>query len=68
MNNLKTAQRNRLGSNLNNLMMWYTAGKDLACSQVPVMDILAEFRALAGIKGAPERPPRPRSAAVRPSR
>ena len=51
MNNLKTAQRNRLGSNLNNLMMWYIAGKDLACSQVPVMDILAEFRALAGIKG-----------------
>ena len=32
-------------------MMWYTAGKDLACFQVPVMDILAEFRALVGIKG-----------------
>ena len=32
-------------------MMWYTAGKDLACFQVPVMDILAEFRALEGIKG-----------------
>ena len=27
-------------------MMWYTAGKDLACFQVPIMDILAEFRAL----------------------
>ena len=32
-------------------MVWYTMGKELASSEVPVMDILKEFRALAGIRG-----------------
>jgi len=51
MNNLKTAQRSRLGANLRNLMLWYTMGKELKSAEVPVMDILNEFRALAGIRG-----------------
>ena len=51
MNNLKTAQRSSLGKNLKNLMLWHTSARDMACAQVPVMDILAEFRALAGIRG-----------------
>ena len=51
MNNLKTAQRSNLGKNLKNLMVWHTMAKDLSCAQVPVMDILNEFRALAGIRG-----------------
>ena len=54
MNNLKTAVRSRLGANLNNLMMWYTMGKELKGADVPVMDILNEFRALAGIRGRNE--------------
>ena len=40
-----------LAEKLNSLMMWYTMGKELACSEVPVMDILQEFRLLAGIRG-----------------
>ena len=51
MSSSKTAQRSSLGKNLKNLMAWHTMGKDLSCAQVPVMDILAEFRALAGIRG-----------------
>lgn len=51
MNNLKTAQRSSLGKNLKNLMAWHTMGKDLDCAHVPVMDILTEFRALAGVRG-----------------
>ena len=30
-------------------MAWHTMGEDLSCAQVPVMDLLNEFRALAGI-------------------
>ena len=51
MNDLKTAERSSLGEKLNSLMMWHTMGRGLACSEVPVMDILQEFRALAGIHG-----------------
>ena len=28
-------------------MAWYTMGKELSCAEVPVMDIVREFRALA---------------------
>ena len=31
-------------------MVWHTS-KELSCEQVPVMDILYEFRALAGVRG-----------------
>ena len=51
MNNLKTAQHSRLGNNLKNLMLWHTMAKDTPCAEVPVMEILNEFRALAGIRG-----------------
>ena len=32
-------------------MVWHSMGKQLACAEVPVMEILAEFRALAGVRG-----------------
>ena len=35
MNNLKTAQRSRLGNNLKNLMLWHTMAKDMPCAEVP---------------------------------
>ena len=47
--------------NLKNLMMWHVMGKDLKCENVPVMDILKEFRELAGTHGRnahkPSAPP-----------
>ena len=50
-----------LTANLKHLMMWHIVGKDLKSEQVPVMEILKEFRALAGIKGRykhkPSAPP-----------
>ena len=51
MNDLKTSERSSLGKNLKNLMIWYTMAKDMPCSQVPVIDILHEYRSLAGILG-----------------
>ena len=52
MNDLKTSERSLLGQeNLRSLMIWHMEGKELPCSQVPVMAILKEFRALAGING-----------------
>ena len=62
MNDLKTAERNQLNQvNLKNLMMWHVTGKDLKSEEVPVMDILKEFRELAGIRGRnahrPSAPP-----------
>ena len=51
MNNLKTAHRSSLGKSLKHLMVWHTMGKELSCEQLPVMDILYEFRALAGVRG-----------------
>ena len=49
---LKTSERNSLGQvNLKHLMTWHVGGKDLKSEEVPVLDILKEFRALAGIKG-----------------
>ena len=51
MNDLKTAERSRLAEKLSSLMMWHVEGRAMACSEVPVMDILQEFRVLAGIRG-----------------
>ena len=61
MNDLKTAERNRLGKNLRNLMKWNCMAKEMSCEQVPAMEILHEFRSLAGIRGRnahrPHQPP-----------
>ena len=52
MNDLKSAERNKLGNtNLRNLMFWHALGKDLKCEQVPVMSILKEFRDMTGERG-----------------
>ena len=52
MNDLKTAERNSLSqTNLKNLMLWHTMGKELKCEEVPVMAILKVFRELAGERG-----------------
>ena len=52
MNDLKTSERNSLGQeNLRSLMLWHCEGKDLPCSKVPVLEILKEFRLLAGLRG-----------------
>ena len=32
-------------------MAWYFMAKEMSCEQVPMMEILHEFRSLAGIKG-----------------
>ena len=61
MNDIKTAERSRLGKNLKNLMTWYCMAKEMSCEQVPAMDILLEFRSLAGVRGRyahrPHQPP-----------
>ena len=58
MNDLKTSERNHLGQvNLKNLMMWHVASKGQKTEEVPVMDILKEFRELAGIRGRNARKP-----------
>ena len=61
MNDLKTAERNKLGNdNLKNLMTWHILGKQLKCEQVPVMSILKEFRDMADGKGRkPHKPSEP---------
>lgn len=54
MNDLKTVERSRLGEKLSSLMLWHVAagGQDNAVLQcATVLDILHEFRALAGIRG-----------------
>ena len=51
MNDLKTAERSRPGEKLSSLMVWHVAGRTMPCCDVPVLDILHEFRALAGIRG-----------------
>ena len=33
------------------MVLWYMMGKELKSEEVPVMDILNEFRALASIRG-----------------
>ena len=38
-------------ANLKNMMIWHTVGKALECKDVPVRQILDEFRALGGIRG-----------------
>ena len=59
MNNIKTALRSKLGSRtLRNLMVWHRMARKveengtlgtvhLPCSDVPVMEIVAEFRRMA---------------------
>ena len=51
MNDLKTAERSRLGEKLSDLMMACGGQDNAICCDVPVLDILHEFRALAGIHG-----------------
>ena len=52
MNNIKTADRARMGQqNLKNLMLWHEMGKELTPQELPVMAILKEFRAMAGPGG-----------------
>ena len=62
MNDLKTAERNKLSSlSLSNLMTWHFLAKDLKPEQLPVMSILKEFRNMAGERGRqshkPSQPP-----------
>ena len=38
-------------TNLNNMMLWHVMAKHLKHEEVPVLDILKEFRELAGIRG-----------------
>jgi hypothetical protein len=63
MNDIKTAERSRMGTNtLKNLMLWHRmarlleadgslSSKHLSCYDVPVMAIVKEFREMAGVKG-----------------
>ena len=63
MNDIKTAERSRMGSTtLRNLMLWHRMArlleadgslskKHIQCRQVPVMAILEKFRDMAGVKG-----------------
>ena len=63
MNNIKTAERSSLGENLRHLMLWHRmacklkedgtidAAKHMANREVPVMEIIAEWREMAGVKG-----------------
>ena len=52
MNDLKTAERNRLGqANLTHLMIWHLCSKDRSCAELDVRPILDEFMRLAGTKG-----------------
>ena len=44
-------QRSKLGSKLRDLMAWYQMAKLMPCAEVAVMEILHEFRSLAGIRG-----------------
>ena len=61
MNDLKTAERSKLGNaTLKNLMTWHVLGKQVKCEQLPVMSILKEFRDMAGGKGRkPHKPSEP---------
>ena len=70
MNGLKTAERSSLGQeNLRDLMKWHNSGKDLKCEEVPVMQILKEFRALGGVRGqGPEYAPPPSARHIQPLR
>ena len=58
MNNIKTADRVNMGqTNLKNLMLWYEMAAKLTPQKVPVMEILKEFREMAGPLGrGPHRP------------
>ena len=52
MNDLKTAERNRLGqANLTHLMIWHLCSKDRSCAELDVRPILDEFVRLAGPQG-----------------
>ena len=52
MNDLKTAERSRINQdNLKHVMLWFQAAKGLEWKDVPVLEILKEFRRLAGIGG-----------------
>ena len=51
MNDLKTVERSRLSEKLSSLMVWHVAGRTMPCCDVPILDILQELRALAGIRG-----------------
>ena len=63
MNDIKTAERSRMGTQvLKNLMIWHRSArkleedgslssKHMSCYEVPVMQIVQEFRNMAGVKG-----------------
>ena len=61
MNDIKSSERSSMGQqNLKNLMLWHIMGhkmnadgmkEEMRCCDVPVMAILKEFCALAGING-----------------
>ena len=63
MNDLKTSERNRLNNrNLRNLMVWHYYGKRFKnISELPVLEILAEFRSICEMKQVrkPHRPQPP---------
>ena len=63
MNDLKTAERSRLGqTNLRNLMIWHAIAKKVSYVELPVVAILKEFRRLGGPRGRnahrPTAPPK----------
>ena len=52
MNDLKTAERNRLGqNNIKNMMIWHSIAKKVSNVELPVVAILEEFRRMAGPRG-----------------
>ena len=63
INDIKTAERSRMGTQvLKNLMIWHRSArkleedgslssKHMSCYEVPVMQIVQEFRNMAGVKG-----------------
>ena len=75
MNNIKTAERSRMLDNLKRLMLWHRWSLGGACSlprpvgggvewripctAVPVMDIIKEWRLMAGPKGRTSHRPAP---------
>ena len=51
INDIKTSERSRLGQrNLANLMFWHYHGRNMKAWEVPVQEILKEFREL--VKGS----------------
>jgi hypothetical protein len=61
MNDTKTSERSKMGQqNLKNLMLWHRLAKNMNIHDVPVMEILKEFRTMAGPKGRSSHRPWPK--------